>query len=197
MNPVKIQEVRRRSLAEKYGIKAGDKLVSINGKKLRDIIDYELCAADEDICLDVIQNGSQRRINIKNPCLESLGIIFSTSLFDGVKRCANKCIFCFIDQLPPGMRKSVYIKDDDYRLSFLYGNFITLTNMKEQDIERIIKHRLSPIYVSLHTTNPELRAKMLGQKRKDRTYEYLKILLDAGIEIHIQMVLCPGINDGA
>jgi len=197
MNPVKIQEVRRRSLAENYGIKAGDKLVSINGKKLRDIIDYELCAANEDICLDVIQNGSQRRINIKNTRLESLGVIFSTSLFDGVKRCANKCIFCFIDQLPPGMRKSVYIKDDDYRLSFLYGNFITLTNMKEQDIERIIKHRLSPIYVSLHTTNPELRAKMLGRKRKDRTYEYLKILLDAGIEIHIQMVLCPGINDGA
>jgi len=192
-----ITEVRKGSLAQKYGIGPGDKLLSINGRRLRDILDYEISAADSKLEIELVRNGSFEKVTVDNPNLESLGVRFATSLFDGIRTCANKCVFCFIDQLAPGMRDAVYVKDDDYRLSFLYGNFVTLTNIGDSDIERIISDRISPLYVSLHTTNTKLRAKMLGRKKQDKTLDYLKRLSDAGIEIHIQMVLCPGLNDGA
>lgn len=195
MRPAEIAEIVPGSLAEKHGLKAGDKIVSINGRLLRDILDYQICIADEEIELELV--SSDKTIIIRNPKHESLGIRFSTSLFDGIKTCANKCVFCFIDQLPPGMRKAVYVKDDDYRLSFLYGNFVTLTNVKEEEIQRVIDDRISPLYVSLHCVNEALRAKMLGRKKHDKTLDYLKELSDAGIELHIQMVMCPGLNDKA
>ncbi len=197
VSPAEVMGVKKKSLADKCGIKAGDRILSINGKILRDILDYELSVADESIKIEIDRGGDRKVVMIDNPDFDNLGIRFSTSLFDGIKRCANKCVFCFIDQLPPGMRDSVYVKDDDYRLSLLYGNFITLTNMNDADIKRIIEERISPLYVSLHTTNPFLRAMMLGRKKPDKTLKYLKALSDAGIEIHIQVVLCPGINDGA
>lgn len=190
-----ITEIRRGSLADKNGIRVGDLMVSVNGRLIRDILDYELGIADEQLDLEIIRNGDRHHVEIDNPNYENLGIYFSTSVFDGIKTCANKCVFCFIDQLPPGMRESVYVKDDDYRLSFLYGNFITLTNMQDKDIDRIIKDRISPLYVSLHATNQELRTMMLGRKKTDRSLYYLKRLSEAGIELHIQIVVCPGLND--
>ncbi len=196
MIAAKIAEVKKKSLADKYGIKAGDKLLSINGRPLRDLLDYELSTADEKIEIEIERSGGRKVVTIDNPDFDNLGIRFSTSLFDGIKKCANKCVFCFIDQLPPGMRESVYIKDDDYRLSLLYGNFITLTNVCDADVNRIIEDRISPLYISLHTINPSLRAMMLGRKKPDKTLKYLRALLNAGIEIHIQIVLCPDLNDG-
>ncbi|PIZ38185.1 DUF512 domain-containing protein [Candidatus Aquicultor secundus] len=195
MIAAEVSEVKPDGLAHKNGIRAGDKIISINGKKLRDILDYELATADEVLNVELERDGEHRHIKIDNPHLLGLGIYFSTSLFDGIKTCANKCVFCFIDQLPPGMREAVYVKDDDYRLSFLYGNFVTLTNMNNEDIDRIIEDRISPLYISLHATNPQLRLMMLGRKKKDKTLVYLQRLSDAGIEIHIQMVMCPGLND--
>lgn len=197
VSPAEVTEVKKKSLADKCGIKAGDRILSINGKVLRDILDYELSAASERAEIEIERSEDRKVVSIDNPDFDNLGIRFSTSLFDGIKRCANKCVFCFIDQLPSGMRDSVYVKDDDYRLSLLYGNFITLTNMNDADINRIIEDRISPLYVSLHATNPSLRAMMLGRKKPDKTLKYLKALSDAEIEIHIQVVLCPGLNDGA
>jgi len=195
MVQAEIIEVIKGSLAHRYGLVAGDRLLSINGRKLRDILDYEISVADTKLEVEFTRNGVVEKIMLDNPNMESLGVRFDTSLFDGIKTCANKCVFCFIDQLPPGMRDAVYVKDDDYRLSFLYGNFVTLTNIGDSDIERIINDRISPLYVSLHTTNNQLRAQMLGRKKQDNTLENLKRLSDAGIEIHIQMVMCPGLND--
>lgn len=195
MNSAEICEVKPGSLAQKNGIRAGDALISINGRKLRDILDYELAVVDERLTLEIERDGERRLVEITNPNLASLGIYFSTSLFDGIKTCANKCVFCFIDQLPPGMRQAVYVKDDDYRLSLLYGNFVTFTNVKDEDIDRIIEDRISPLYVSLHATNPQLRSMMLGRKKEDKTLAYLRRLSDDGIEIHIQMVMCPGLNN--
>ncbi|MCL6472096.1 MAG: DUF512 domain-containing protein [Firmicutes bacterium] len=196
MSQAEIIEVKRNSIAEKAGLKAGDKVISINGAALRDILDYEINAASEKIRLEYLRDGRKCAAEIENPNYEGLGIRFGSSLFDGIKTCANRCVFCFIDQLPPNMRDTVYVKDDDYRLSFLYGNFITLTNLKDSDIDRIIADRISPIYVSVHTTNPELRSRMLGRKKADRSLEYLKAVSEAGIEMHVQMVICPGLNNG-
>ncbi|HZD61046.1 MAG TPA: DUF512 domain-containing protein, partial [Anaerolineae bacterium] len=195
MRPVEILEVREKSIAHRYGLKSGDRIISMNGKPLRDIIDYQVSAVEELVLLEVVQDGEAKTIAIENPSFGSLGIIFATSLFDGIKTCANKCVFCFVDQLPAGMRREVYIKDDDYRLSFLYGNFVTLTNARDEDIDRIIEDRLSPLYVSMHATNPELRSLLLGRKKRDKSFEHIKRLSDAGIELHVQMVMCPGLND--
>jgi putative radical SAM enzyme (TIGR03279 family) len=195
VSSAEILEVIQGSLAETHGLKPGDHIVSINGRTLRDILDYQFCVADNHLVLELVHESERRFVRIENPGFESLGLRFATSLFDGIKTCANKCVFCFIDQLPPGMRDAVYVKDDDFRLSFLYGNFVTLTNMRDDDIDRIIDDRLSPLYVSIHATNPELRARMLGRKKTDTTLERLKRLSDADIELHIQMVMCPGLND--
>lgn len=191
-----ISRVISGSPADKAGLKLGDALLTINGQQLRDILDYQVITDATDLTIEVDRKGKTLILNAHKACEESLGIRFSKSVFDHLKRCCNRCLFCFIDQNPPSLRSSLYLKDDDFRLSFLYGNFITLTNLTESEVERIIAQRLSPLYVSLHSTDPALRRKMLGVKGKDKALFVLERLLKADIDVHLQIVLCPGINDG-
>jgi len=192
----KIVEVKNNSVADLAEIRAGDVLKKIDDTSLRDIIDFQIYSDEPEFKLNILRDGQDVCYEIKKMPGESLGLKFSSSIFNKVKCCKNKCVFCFIDQLPIGVRKSLLIKDDDYRLSFLYGNFITLTNLEESDLERIIEQRLSPLYISLHSTNPMIRSKLMRTKGDDKALKYLKRLLDAEIRVHIQIVLCPGINDG-
>lgn len=185
------------SIAEEVGIEINDILLSINGEKIVDIIDYRFLTVDEEIVLEIEKpNGEIWDYEIEKEYGEELGLEFGGGIMDKAKRCSNKCMFCFIDQLPKGMRETLYFKDDDSRLSFLQGNFVTLTNMKDEDIERIIRYRISPINISVHTTNPELRVKMLGNRFAGQVYERIKRLADAGIEMHCQIVLIPDVNNG-
>ena len=192
-----IKEITPGSIAEEVGIEKNDILISINGKEVKDIIDYKFLSDDEELLVEIekADSGEVWEIEIEKDYGEELGIEFGGGLIDKAKRCSNKCIFCFIDQLPKGMRESLYFKDDDSRLSFLQGNFVTLTNMKDEDIDRIIRYRISPINISVHTTNPELRVKMLGNRFAGQVYERLKRLSDAGIEMHCQIVLIPEVNN--
>lgn len=193
----KIINVEKGSIAEEVGIEIGDALLAINETIIKDIIDYKFLMADEYIMVQVEKNnGELWDIEIEKEYEEDLGIEFESSIMDKAKSCSNKCVFCFIDQLPKGMRKTLYFKDDDSRLSFLQGNFVTLTNMKEEDIDRIIKYRISPINVSVHTTNSELRIKMLNNRFAGNIFERLKRLSDAHISLGCQIVLCPGLNNG-
>ncbi len=193
----KVLRVEQDSIASELGIVPGDKIIEINGQSLSDIIDFSFACADEDIDLLVEHaDGEQEFISFSKDVDDELGIEFESAVFDGIRRCANHCVFCFVDQVPPDMRGSLYVKDDDYRLSFLYGNFVTMTNMVKNDIERIKRYHLSPICISVHTTNMELRAKMLGTERASHLMEQLDVLDEAGIDYHAQVVLCPGINDG-
>ncbi|GAA0121514.1 MULTISPECIES: DUF512 domain-containing protein [Clostridium] len=192
-----VLKVLPNSIAEEVEIESGDRLISINGNNIKDIIDYKFLITDEYLELEVEKpNGDIWEIEIEKDYDEDLGIIFKEAILDRPMSCHNKCVFCFIDQLPPGMRKTLYFKDDDSRLSFLQGNFLTLTNMKEEDIERIIKYRISPINVSVHTTNPELRIKMLNNRFAGNIYDILKRLAKADIKVNTQIVCCPDINDG-
>ncbi|WP_027626610.1 radical SAM protein [Clostridium lundense] len=192
-----ISKILPNSLAEEIGIEVGDILLTINGEEVKDILDYKFLMADEYIEIEIEKNdGEVWELEIEKDYQEDLGVEFQKSIMDDAKSCHNKCIFCFIDQLPKGMRESLYFKDDDSRLSFLQGNFVTLTNMKDEDIDRIIKYRISPINVSVHTTNPELRKQMLNNRFAGSIYERLVKLSKAGISINCQVVLCPGINDG-
>ncbi|NLX03232.1 MAG: DUF512 domain-containing protein [Syntrophomonadaceae bacterium] len=185
------------SIADEMAIEAGDILLLINGQEIQDIIDYQFYSQDDFIVVEIKKtNGELWSLEIDKDWDEELGLLFDDVIFDKMRVCQNRCLFCFVDQLPPGMRKTLYIKDDDYRYSFLYGNFITLTNLKEKDWLKIIDMHLSPLYVSVHCTDPQLRVKILGSKRAASIRQDLKRLLDAGIEIHTQIVLCPGINDG-
>jgi putative radical SAM enzyme (TIGR03279 family) len=185
------------SIAEEMAIEAGDTLLFINSQEIQDIIDYQFYSHDDFIVVEIEKtNGELWSLEIDKDWDEELGLLFDDVIFDKMRVCQNRCLFCFVDQLPPGMRKTLYIKDDDYRYSFLYGNFISLTNLKEKDWRKIINMHLSPLYVSVHCMDPELRVKILGSKRAASIREDLKRLLDAGIEIHTQIVLCPGINDG-
>ena len=185
------------SIADEMAIEAGDILLLINGQEIQDIIDYQFYSQDDFIVVEIKKtNGELWSLEIDKDWDEELGLLFDDVIFDKMRVCQNRCLFCFVDQLPPGMRKTLYIKDDDYRYSFLYGNFISLTNLKEKDWRKIIDMHLSPLYVSVHCMDPELRVKILGSKRAASIREDLKRLLDAGIEIHTQIVLCPGINDG-
>jgi putative radical SAM enzyme (TIGR03279 family) len=193
----KIIGLIKGSPADKAGIKVGDRLLSINNHPLRDIIDYQILCNSEKLNLAVERDSKQYHFEVYKTEAENLGLRFASSLFDGVKQCNNRCIFCFIDQLPKGLRKSLYLKDDDYRLSFLYGNFITLTNLDDSEVERIIRSKLSPLYISLHTTNPKLRSEMLRPKGQDQTLLILSELVKSGLKLHIQIVLCPGLNDRA
>lgn len=197
VNPgVEIIEVRPSSIAEELGIKKGDKLISINGAHIKDILEYKYLITDEFLEVE-IENGKGEIwiYEVEKEYDEDIGIVFD-GIIDKPKSCHNKCIFCFIDQLPSGMRETLYFKDDDTRLSFLQGNFVTLTNLSEREIDRIIKYRISPINVSVHTTDPELRKMMLNNKNAGKLMDYLERLTEAEIEVKAQIVLCPGINDG-
>lgn len=192
-----ISKVLPGSIAEEVGIEIGDKLISINGSQVKDIIDYKFLIVDEYVVLEVEKLENEIwEIEIEKEYGEDIGIEFRDPMMDRPMSCHNKCIFCFIDQLPNGMRTTLYFKDDDSRLSFLQGNFITMTNMSDDDIDRIIKYRISPINVSVHTTNPELRCKMMNNRFAGNIYDRLKKLADAEININCQIVVCPGYNDG-
>ncbi len=192
-----IEEVAVGSIAEELEIEAGDILLKINNESIKDIIDYKYLVSDDYILLEIEKpDGDIWEYEIEKDYDEDLGIVFTNPLIDRAKSCTNKCIFCFIDQLPPNMRETLYFKDDDSRLSFLQGNFITLTNMSDSEIDRIIKYRLSPINISVHTTNPELRVKMLNNKNAGRIYDIIKRFHEARLEVNCQIVLVPGVNDG-
>ncbi|MDR7856415.1 DUF512 domain-containing protein [Tissierella sp.] len=192
-----IEEVAAGSIAEELELEAGDILLSINNVPVKDILDYKYLISDDLVVVAIEkQNGDIWELEIEKDYDEDLGIVFTNPLIDKAKSCRNKCIFCFIDQLPPDMRETLYFKDDDSRLSFLQGNFITLTNMSDEEIERIIDYRLSPINVSVHTTNPELRTQMLNNKNAGKIYDILKRFRDVKLEVNCQIVLVPGVNDG-
>lgn len=193
---VEITEVSRGSHADKAGIKAGDLLVSVNGKNIGDVLDYRFYLCESSLRIVLIRNGTELPFEIEKDEYDDIGLEFSTYLMDEKRRCANNCIFCFIDQNPCGMRDTIYFKDDDTRLSFLQGNYVTLTNLGEKDIDRIIEMKMSPVNVSVHTTNPELRVGMLRNKNAGKSLAYLKMLDDGGINMNCQIVLCKGINDG-
>lgn len=192
-----VANVYRDSLAAEIGLEIGDKIIEVNGQKLADIIDLSFAFAEEEIELLIETKGGEREIiEFDKEYDEELGVEFESAVFDGINRCYNKCWFCFVDQIAPNMRQSLSVKDDDYRMSFLYGNFVTLTNMKEEDFTRIKKLHLSPLYISVHTTEGELRAKMLHNKSAANIMEHFERLKEADVEFHTQIVLCPGINDG-
>lgn len=196
---VKITEVCKQSELFSLGVREGDVLLSVNGNEIRDVLDYRFYITERKINLKLLRNGredGEYSVSIKKREYDDIGLGFETPLMDKKHTCKNKCIFCFVDQMPKGMRDTLYFKDDDSRLSFLHGNYITLTNMTDEDIDRIIKMRISPINVSVHTTNPDLRVKMMKNKRAGEVLSYLKRLADANIELCTQLVLCPGINDG-
>lgn len=184
-------------IADQLGIAAGDVIAAIDGEVPSDILDYQFRTSPGNLRLLVVKpDGEQWDVEIEKDEGEPLGLDLREELFDRVRRCANRCFFCFVDQLPPGLREGLYVKDDDYRLSVLYGNFVTLSNLTPRDDERLRVQRLSPLRVSIHTTDPELRARMLGNPSAPPVLEQLQRLLSWGIEVHGQVVLCPGINDG-
>ncbi|MCL2088208.1 MAG: DUF512 domain-containing protein [Oscillospiraceae bacterium] len=193
---VRIYNVIKNSPADKKKVRAGDLLLSINGNFIKDVLDYEFYLAEGTSVFAVQSSGSDRVITFRLKENRESGLEFETYLMDDKRSCRNNCIFCFIDQLPPGLRESLYFKDDDDRLGFLFGNYITLTNLHRDDIDRIIRMRISPVNISLHTTDRRLRASMMGNDKAGDTLEYIDILDNAGIDMNFQLVLCPGINDG-
>ena len=195
---VKISNVKRFSKCWLHSVKAGDLLISIDGKEIEDVLDFDFYI-DFPPCTLLFESasGKQKKITLnEGESKESLGLEFETYLMDKQHSCRNKCIFCFVDQLPKGMRESLYFKDDDSRLSFLFGNYVTLTNLSEHEIERIIRMHISPINISVHTMNPELRVKMMKNKNAGECLKLIKRFADAGITMNTQLVLCPNINDG-
>lgn len=190
-----IEAVTDGSPAARGGIRAGDRLAAINGHKVRDVIDYAYLAFDDDPEMEVVSaDGKHRLIQLAPAPGEPLGLSFSAP---EPKRCGNKCLFCFVHQLPKGMRKPLYVKDEDYRLSFLQGTYVTLSNLKKSELRRIISQRLSPLYISVHATEPLLREQLLGRAGIPPILEQLTVLAAARIQMHTQVVLCPGLNDGA
>lgn len=184
------------SPAEVAGIATGDEIRSLNGTVPRDIIEFRLLTDEPIVEVELVRGGLSIDLVVEKPAGVPLGVEVSSALFDRVRTCDNHCEFCFIYQLPKKMRRSLYVKDDDYRLSFLYGNFTTLTRFTELDLERVLTERLSPLYVSIHATDPDIRARMLRNRRGAMSLRWLRGLLDGGIEVHGQVVVCPGINDG-
>ncbi len=196
MTKAVIKSVKEGSVAKECEIESGDILLEINGQKVTDILDYRFLVCEEELLIKIEKkNGDIEEIEIEKDAYEDLGIEFECGLISPPKCCANKCIFCFIDQNPKGMRESIYFKDDDTRMSFFQGNYITLTNLSKKDIDRIIKMRISPVNISVHTTNPNLRIKMLSNKRAGEIYSVMKRLAQNFIEMNAQIVLCPGYND--
>ncbi|MBO5292927.1 MAG: DUF512 domain-containing protein [Lachnospiraceae bacterium] len=193
-----VASVQEGSIAQEMEIEAGDKLITINGQQIQDVFDYQYLVEDEYIEVLVEKSdGEQWLLEIDKEADEDLGITFENGLMDDYRSCHNKCIFCFIDQMPKGMRETLYFKDDDSRLSFLQGNYVTLTNMSEEDVERIVRYHLSPINISFQTTNPELRCKMLNNRFAGDALKKVDRFYEAGITMNGQIVLCKGINDGA
>lgn len=194
---VTITGVERGGLAERAGIAAGEKLDRINGHRIRDVLDYRFYLTDTTLALSLCRaDGTPYEVKIRKGEYDDVGLCFETPLMDKKHSCANRCVFCFVDQLPQGMRETLYFKDDDDRLSFLHGNYVTLTNLGDEDIERILTMHISPVNVSVHTTNPELRVKMMKNKRAGEVLSYLRTMADAGIALCTQIVLCKGLNDG-
>ena len=192
-----ITSVDRHSPAEQAGIAAGEQLLTINGHEIIDVLDYRFYGYDTDCHLELREpSGAVRTVSLRKPEGRDLGLNFDTVLMDEMRSCANHCIFCFVDQMPPGMRQTLYFKDDDARLSFLQGNYITLTNLTEREAQRIIDLRISPINVSVHTTDPQLHCTMLGNKNALRSLDYIRAFCKAGIVMNGQIVVCPGWNDG-
>ena len=194
---VKITEVYSGSRAHKAGIIAGDTLVAINGNNINDVLDYRFYLTERNVTLALLRGEESYSVEIKKGEYDDIGLEFETPLMDKKHSCKNKCIFCFIDQNPEGLRESLYFKDDDSRLSFIHGNYVTLTNMTQSDVDRIIKMRMSPINISVHTTNPELRVKMMKNKHSGEVLKYLNDFASAGLSMCGQIVLCRGVNDGA
>lgn len=185
------------SIAEELGLAPGDRVLEINGQPVRDIIDFRYLSADEELQVKIVnQAGEEWLLEIEKDLDEEFGLDFGENSFGATKRCHNHCVFCFVDQMAPRLRPTLYVKDDDYRLSFWQGNFITMTNLADSDLTRIITQRISPLYISIHTTNTELRQKMLNNNRAGKIMEQISRLAEAGIAMHTQNVLCPGINDG-
>lgn len=197
ISPAKITRVEPDSIAEEIGFEAGDSLVAVNGERPRDLIDYRFLCADEYLTLDVLDaKGVAHSVDIEKDPDEELGLEFDTALFDGLIQCVNRCPFCFIDQQPPGKRETLYLKDDDYRLSFLYGSYLTLTNIPAAEWERIARLRLSPLYVSVHATEGGVRSRLLKNDRAAKILDHLAWFQQHRLQIHAQVVVCPGINDG-
>ncbi len=197
ISPALVTSVEPGSIAEEIGFEAGDRLVAVNGERPRDLIDYRFLCADEELDLEVIDTkGVSHRIEIEKDYDEELGLEFETALFDGLIQCVNRCPFCFIDQQPPGKRETLYLKDDDYRLSFLYGSYLTLTNIPPAEWERIARMRLSPLYVSVHATEGGVRSRLLKNDRAAKILDHLAWFQEHRLQIHAQVVVCPGINDG-
>ncbi len=189
---MKISKIYPESLAEELELVVGDKILEVNGNKPRDIIDLSFDLAEEEVELLIEHaDGEQELISFEKDVDEELGVEFESAVFDGIRTCKNNCVFCFVNMIAPNMRPSLSVKDDDYRLSFLYGNFITLTNLKPADFKRIKNFHLSPLYVSVHSMNPDVRAKMLRTPNAAKIHSHLDALESAGVEYHTQVVLCP------
>lgn len=193
---VKIDGITPKSRAELAGIRSEDILISINGHTITDVLDYRFFETERELCLKLQRNGEEYIVELVKPQYAELGLEFDSYLMDKQRSCRNKCIFCFIDQLPQGMRETLYFKDDDDRLSFLFGNYITLTNIDDREISRILEMHISPINISVHTMNPELRCKMMNNRYAGDSLRHLYRLAEGGIKLNCQIVLCPGINDG-
>ncbi|MFM9041535.1 MAG: DUF512 domain-containing protein, partial [Vulcanococcus sp.] len=196
--PAVVDRVEPGSIGDELGFQPGDRLLSINGVRPRDLIDLQFLVGEEELTLQVQDpDGTIHQVELEKDADEGLGLAFTEALFDGLKQCNNHCPFCFIDQQPPGHRRSLYVKDDDYRLSFLYGSYLTLTNLAPADWQRIEEQRLSPLFVSVHATDPELRAQLLVNPRAGLLMEQLAWFQERQLQIHAQVVVCPGLNDGA
>lgn len=193
---VVIHGIKSGSIAERKRILPGDILLSINGHPISDLLDLDFYAAEPHLILELERNGRTKKLRVHKDQYADLGLEFETYLIDRERSCRNNCIFCFVDQMPPGMRDSLYFKDDDDRLSFLFGNYVTLTNLPESEIDRIIQMHISPINISVHTTNPELRVQMMHNRFAGESLAHMRRLAEAGIRLNCQLVLCPGINDG-
>ena len=195
--PQRISGVFPRSLADRHGIRPGDTLISVNRTPVLDLVDYQFLTARPALELLLEDpSGVRRTVHIHKRTEDALGLTLESSLMSCPKTCANHCMFCFIEQMPPGMRESLYIRDDDWRLSLMAGNFVTLTNLPPAELSRMIERKASPLYISVQTTNGELRKKMLSHIHADRIMEHLRRFADNGMSFHSQVVLCPGINDG-
>ena len=197
MSLARVVAVAPGSPAQEAGVLPGDELVAIAGRPIRDVIEFRVLSDEPEVTLDLLRGGIELALEVAKDDGAPLGLEVDSPVFDEVRTCDNHCEFCFIYQLPPGMRRSLYLKDDDYRLSFLYGNFTTLTRFTEADLERVLVEGLSPLFVSIHATDPAVRSDLLRNRRGGMSLRWLRALLDHGVEVHGQVVVCPGLNDGA